>query len=215
VTFEPESFTKREEVAHAVSHGAGALLSIAGLAVLAHLAVVHGDALHVVTCTVFGAALTLTYVLSTLYHTFPTSPAKQLLRLLDHCSIYVLISATYTPVVLVLLQGAWGWTLFGLTWGLAILGIGLKATPSLRHREKLSVATYLAAGWLALIAIQPLFAALEPGALLLIILGGVAYTVGVVFYAWQRLPYNHVIWHLLVLTGSALHFFAVLFYVIP
>jgi hemolysin III len=212
---EAEHFTRREEVAHALSHGVGALLSIAGLAVLSYLAAVHGSALHVVTCTVFGAALTVVYVISTLYHRCCASPRKQLLRILDHCSIYVLIAATYTPFALVLLQGAWGWTLFGLAWGIAVLGIGLKLTPGLRDREGLSVASYLIAGWLALVAIRPMLASLDAGALWLIILGGAAYTVGVGFYCWDRLPYNHLIWHVFVLIGSALHFCAVLFYVIP
>ncbi len=215
MTLEAEHFTRREEVAHAVSHGVGALLSVAGLVVLAHLAVVHGSALHVVTCTVFGAALTAVYVLSTLYHLSCVSPRKQLLRVLDHCSIYVLIAATYAPFSLVLLQGAWGWTLFGLAWGIAVLGIGLKVMPSLRYREGLSIASYMIAGWVGLVAIGPMLASLDAGALWLIMLGGVAYTVGVCFYTWDRLPYNHFIWHVFVLIGSTLHFCGVLFYVIP
>ncbi len=215
VTLEAEHFTRREEVAHAVSHGVGALASIAGLVVLSSLAAVHGSALHVVTCTVFGAALTAVYVLSTLYHLCDASPRKQLLRVLDHCSIFVLIAATYAPFALVLLQGAWGWTLFGLAWGSAVLGVGLKLTPSLRNREGLSVASYLIAGWLGLVAIGPMLASLDAGALWLILSGGVAYTVGVSFYSWERLPYNHLIWHVFVLIGSALHFCGVLFYVIP
>jgi len=215
VTVEADYFTRREEIAHAVSHGVGALLSVAGLVWLSILAAVHGSVLHVVTCTVFGAALTMVYVCSTLYHLCCTSPRKQLLRVLDHCSIYVLIAATYAPFALVLLQGAWGWTLFGMAWGTAVVGIGVKLTPGLRDREGLSVASYLIAGWLALIAIRPMLAALDAGALWLIALGGVAYTVGVGFYLWHRLPYNHLIWHVFVLIGSALHFCGVLFYVIP
>jgi hemolysin III len=210
-----EYFTRREELAHALSHGVGALLSVAGLVALAVLAAVHGSPLHVITCTVFGAAMTAVYIVSTLYHLCEPSPRKQLLRLLDHCSIYVFIAATYAPFSLVLLQGAWGWTLFGLSWGIAILGIGVKAMPSLRDRERLSIATYLAAGWMALVAIGPLLAALDAGALWLIVLGGVAYTVGVGFYSAHRVPYNHLIWHVFVLIGSALHFLGVLFYVIP
>lgn len=215
MTVEVEHFTRGEEVAHAVSHGIGALLSIAGLAVLSRLAAVHGSALHVVTCTVFGAAMTAVYIVSTLYHLCYPSPRKELLRILDHCSIYVLIAATYAPFALVLLRGTWGWTLCGLAWGIAVLGIGMKTTPGLRDREALSVASYLVAGWMALIAIKPLLASLDAGALWLLVLGGVAYTVGVGFYTWQRLPYNHLVWHVFVLIGSALHFCGVLFYVIP
>lgn len=215
VTDETEYFSRREEVAHAVSHGLGALLSMAGLVALSVLAAGRGSALVVVTCVVFGVAMTVVYVVSTLYHLCEPSPRKQLLRLLDHCSIYVLIAATYAPFALVLLQGAWGWTLFGLAWGTALLGIGFKATPSLRDRERLSIASYLVAGWMALVAIGPLQAALEAGALWLMILGGVAYTVGVGFYSAERLPYNHLVWHVFVLIGSALHFCGVIFYVIP
>lgn len=211
----PAHFTRREEVAHAISHGVGALLSVAGLVVLSCLAVARGSVLHVVTCAVFGTAMTLVYVISTLYHLTCPSPRKQLLRVLDHCSIYVLIAATYAPFSLVLLQGAWGWALFGVAWGIAVVGVFVKMMPDLRDREGLSIASYLLAGWLALVATGPLLASLAAGALWLMVLGGVAYTVGVGFYRWQRLPYNHLVWHLFVLMGSALHYCGVLIYVIP
>jgi hemolysin III len=183
--------------------------------VLYYLATVHGSAVHVLTCTVFGAALTAVYVLSTLYHLSSASPRKQLLRVLDHCSIYVLIAATYAPFALVLLQGAWGWTVFGLAWGVAGIGIVLKSIPRLRDHEGLSITSYLVAGCLGFIAIQPVLASMDPGVLWLILTGGVSYIVGVSFYAWDGLPYNHLIWHVFVLMGSALHFCGVLFYVIP
>ena len=215
MSFDDEYFTRKEEVAHAISHGVGALLSIAGLVVLSSLAAEHGSPVCVVTCTVFGAALTVVYVLSTLYHLCGASPLKDLLRVLDHCSIYVLIAATYAPFALVLLQGAWGWTVFGLAWGTAVVGIGFKMMPTMRDREGLSIASYLAAGWIGIVAIQPLLNSLDAGALWLILTGGVAYCVGVSFYTWHRLPYNHLIWHIFVLIGSALHFCGVLFYVIP
>ena len=215
--FPHSGFSPGEEIAHAVIHGIGAVTSIAGLIVLVSLAAMYGGALHVITCAVFGAALTLTYVASTLYHAWPVSRhrIKNRLQVLDHCSIYVLIAGTYTPVLLVLLGGTLGWTLLVLVWVVAILGIVLKMTPSFRDRQSLSLVSYLGCGWLALIAIKPLVTALEAGALWLILAGGIIYTVGVIFYCWDRLAYNHVIWHLFVLAGSTLHFLAVLLYVIP
>ena len=211
----PSEFTRGEETAHAVSHGIGLLASVAGLTTLVVLAATHGSALHVVTCAIFGTALILVYTCSTLYHVVPDSRSKEILQYLDHCSIYLLIAGTYTPYCLVLLQGGWGWSLCGLAWALAATGIWIKSSPTLRENERLSVASYLAAGWLVMIGIQPIFQAMDLGAFLLILFGGLAYTLGVVFFLWERLSYNHAIWHLMVLTGSTLHFLGVLLYVIP
>ncbi len=203
-----------EEIANAVVHGLGVLLSIGGLAVLATLASLRGNGWHVVSCSVFGATLVLLYTTSTLYHAAVGSRHRRVLRILDHSAIFLLIAGTYTPFTLVSLRGPWGWSLFGVVWGLAVLGIIFKVTM-LRRWTGASVVLYLAMGWAAVVALKPLIAAVSPGGLVLIALGGLAYTLGVVFYAWERLPYNHAVWHVFVLAGSVFHFFAVLVYVIP
>ena len=209
-------YTLGEEIAHSVTHGVGILLSIGGLAVLVAFAALRGDAWHIVGCSIFGATLVLAYTASTVYHAIPGSfpRAKKVLRVLDHAAIYLLIAGTYTPFTLVNLRGPWGWTLFGVVWGMAVLGIVFKATLIGRLRV-LSVAFYVVMGWLVLIAARPLGQSVALGGLVLLIAGGVVYTSGVAFYAWTRLPYHHAIWHGFVLAGSTLHFFAVLLYVVP
>ena len=203
-----------EEIAHTITHGVGLLLSIAGLAVLVVFASAHGSAWHVVACSIYGATLVLLYAASTLYHGIPWARPKRVFGFLDQAAIYLLIAGTYTPFTLVNLRGAWGWTLLGLVWGLASLGIVLEVVPRWRFKG-LSLVLYLALGWLWVIAIKPLLGSVAPGGLGLLLLGGVAYTSGLIFYVWRRLPYSHAMWHLFVLAGSVCHFFAVLFYVIP
>jgi len=207
-------YSVSEEFLHALSHGLGLALSLAGLAVLVSLASLRGDAWQIVGCSVFGASLVLLYTASTLYHGMHPGRAKRVFQRLDHAAIFVLIAGTYTPFTLVNLRGAWGWTLFGLVWGLAILGILLRTAFPVRM-GKFSVALYLAMGWLVVIAAEPLAHALRPGGLELLVLGGLAYTVGILFYAWERLPFHHAVWHGFVLAGSALHFACVLGYVVP
>nr|WP_153472452.1 hemolysin III family protein [Rhodocyclus gracilis] len=208
------SYSAREELANSITHGVGIVLAIAGLAVLVAFSTLNGDVWHIVSCAVFGAAMILCYTASTLYHSVSGERLRQVFRTLDHSAIFLLIAGTYTPFMLVSLRGPWGWSLFVLIWTLAIAGIVLRLT--LRGRlHGLVVALYVAMGWVAIIAIQPLLARLGGGGLALLAAGGLAYTGGVVFYKWRRLPYNHAIWHGFVLLGSALHFFAVLFYVIP
>ena len=190
------------------------MLSLAGMVVLVISAHLRGDAWHVAGCAVFGTTLVLLYAASTLYHGIPSPPAKRVLRQLDHAAVYLLIAGTYTPFTLVNLRGSWGWTLLALIWGLAVLGIALQvAIPRRVHRA--CVPLYLAMGWLIVIALEPLVRSVHSGGLLLLVLGGLAYTLGVVFYAWRRLPYNHAVWHVFVLGGSACHFSCVLSYVIP
>jgi hemolysin III len=210
-----ESFyTLGEEIAHAVTHGLGLVLSIAGVAVLLAAASVRGDAWHVVGCAVFGVTLVLLYAASTLYHSIRHQRAKGVLQQLDHGAIFLLIAGSYTPFALVTLRGGWGWTLLALVWGLAVLGIALQVARRSGARRPL-VPIYLLMGWLVVIAFEPLVRSLHPEGLLLLFLGGAAYTLGVVFFAWRRLPYNHAVWHLFVLAGSACHFSCVLGYVIP
>lgn len=205
-----------EEIAHSVTAGVGAALSVAGLTALVAFAALRGDAWHVTSCCVYGATLVLAYTASTLYHAIPPSlaRAKGVLQVLDHASIFLLIAGTYTPLALVNLRGPWGWTLFGLVWGLAVAGIVLTAVAPLRMRT-LRVVLYVGMGWLVVVAARPLIAAVPLGGLALLLAGGLAYTGGVAFYIWSRLRYHHAIWHGFVLAGSVLHYFAILFYVIP
>jgi hemolysin III len=200
-----------EELANRLTHGMGAVLAVAGLAVLAIAASRHGTARAVVGCVVFGASLVLLYLASTLYHSVGHPGAKAALRVLDHSAIFLLIAGTYTPFTLVSLRGPWGWSLFGVVWGLAITGITLRL--ALRRRPTaLFVSLYLAMGWCVVVAAKPLLAALAPGGIALLVAGGLAYSAGVVFYVSRR-PYHHAIWHVFVLAGSAFHYAAVLLYV--
>ncbi|MCU7797837.1 MAG: hemolysin III family protein [Candidatus Thiodiazotropha sp. (ex Semelilucina semeliformis)] len=207
-------YTLGEEIAHAVSHGIGILLSIAGLTVLVAFSSLYGDAWHITSSSIYGATLVLLYTASTLYHGIPQSKGKQVLQRLDHAAIFLLIAGTYTPFTLVNLRGGWGWTLFGLVWGVAIVGIVLEV--AIKKRIKwLSISLYLGLGWLVLIAIEPLLDSVATGGLILLLAGGLFYSLGVIFYVWKRLAYHHAVWHLFVLAGSVLHFFAVFFYVLP
>jgi hemolysin III len=207
-------YSVAEEIANSVTHGIGLLLAIAGLVVLTRIASMHGNIWHVVSCSIYGSTLVLMYMSSTLYHSIPNPSAKKVFRIIDHSTIYLLIAGTYTPFTLVSLRGSWGWSLFGLIWGLALLGILFQVSP-LRKMERLRVVLYIAMGWVVMIAAQPLITSVSLGGLLLLLLGGVAYTGGVWFYAHRTLPFAHAIWHGFVLLGSIFHFFAILFYVIP
>lgn len=203
-----------EEIAHSITHGVGIALSIAGLVILVAFAARYGTAAHVVGCSVFGTSLVLLYTASTLYHSIPHAGAKRVFRILDHSGIYLLIAGTYTPFALVSLHGAVGWSLLVVLWLAAIAGIVFTATLPIAIR-RISVLLYLLMGWSALFVAKPLAQALAGGGLRLLVAGGLAYTLGVVFYVLRRVPYHHMIWHLFVLAGSVLHFFAVLLFVVP
>ena len=200
-----------EEIANSVTHGVGALASIAALPILMVVAVSRGDPWRVVGGAIFGATLIMLYVASTLYHALPHPRAKRVFRVLDHSAIYLLIAGTYSPFALGALRGPWGWALLGAVWTLAALGITAKATLGFRF-PRLSTAVYVAMGWLALIAAQPLLAHVGVAGLMWLLAGGLCYTAGVVFFAWERLRYGHMVWHLFVAAGSVCHFFAVLWY---
>ena len=208
------AYTPREELANRLTHGLGVVFSIAGLVLMVVFATLHGDAWHVVSTAIFGGTLVLLYASSTLYHSFGSEPHKRVLQKFDHAAIFLLIAGTYTPFVLVTLRGAWGWSLFGVVWGLAVIGVALKFWFAGRFRF-VSTGIYLGMGWLVMIALKPLVAALPAAGLRLLIAGGLCYTGGAVFYLWKRLPYHHAIWHLFVLGGSACHWAAVFYYVIP
>jgi hemolysin III len=207
-------YTLGEEIANSVIHGIGAVLAIAGLAVLSAFASVFGNGWHIVSCSIFGATLVLLYTASTLYHGIQSPIAKKVLRLVDHTAIFLLIAGTYTPFTLVNLRGPWGWSLFGVVWCIAVLGVIFQVIFIDRWKI-LPVVIYVGMGWLIVAAIRPLLSALAAGGLVLLAGGGLCYTLGVVFYVSKKIPYHHAIWHLFVLAGSTLHFFAVLFYVIP
>ena len=208
------AYTPREELANAISHGLGIALSIAGLVLMVTLAAMHSDAWAVTSTAIFGAALVLLYTTSTLYHSFRDESLKRLLRKFDHAAIFLLIAGTYTPFLLVSLRGPWGWSLFGVVWGLAAVGVTLKFWFAGRFRL-LSTLIYIGMVWLVLAAFRPLMAALPRGGLVLLVAGGICYTGGAVFYLWKRLPYHHAVWHLWVLAGSSCHWAAVYLYVVP
>ena len=208
------NYTLGEEIAHSVTHGIGVILSVAGLVVLVTLAALRGNAWHVVSSSIFGATLIFLYTASTLYHSITHPGAKRVLRVFDHSAIFLLIAGTYTPFTLVSLRGGWGWTLFVAVWGLALVGIVYKITAKNRFRL-LSVLLYLGMGWLVLVAIEPMVTTVPIPGLILLLAGGLCYTLGLIFYVWRSLPYSHAVWHVFVLAGSICHYFAVLLYVIP
>ena len=207
-------YSRNEEIANSLTHGLGIVLSIAGLCVLTAFAGMMGTAWHVVSCSIYGSTLIILYTASTLYHSVQDPWKKQICRVLDHSAIFILIAGTYTPFTLVNLRGPWGWTLFGLIWGLAVLGIIISALSRLRNRA-LAIILYVGMGWVIVVAIKPLLGSVETGGLVFLLTGGIFYTSGLAFYAWKMLKYHHALWHMMVLAGSVFHFFAVLLYVIP
>jgi hemolysin III len=202
--------TSNEEIVNGITHGIGALLSVVALIVLIVVAGKSGDALQLVSFSIYGATLILLYLSSTLYHSFSSPRIKNLFARFDHVSIFLLIAGTYTPILLTSIGGVWGWSLFGVIWGLALVGAVIRSIYLHRFR-KLMVAVYLLMGWMFVIAGKQVYLSLPSISLTFLILGGVAYSVGVIFYMWRRLPYSHGIWHLFVLAGSILHFFAIYF----
>ncbi|MCB9135026.1 MAG: hemolysin III family protein [Anaerolineales bacterium] len=219
MTTQAPSYSFGEELANSITHGIGVVLSIAGLSVLTSFASVFGSVWHIVSCSIYGATQILMYTASTLYHSIPSPRAKEVLRVFDHSAIFLLIAGTYTPFTLVSLRGPWGWTIFSVVWAIAFVGILLRVwwlRNSLAKQKAIWRALpYIGMGWIAVLALKPLFASLSSGGIALVIAGGLAYTLGTIFYIWKKLPYNHAIWHVFVMLGSAFHFFAVLFYVIP
>jgi len=201
--------SRGEEIANSVSHGVGLLAALAATPVIVLSAVRHGGAARIAGASVFAAAMVLLYLTSTLYHALPGNRAKRVFQVLDHAAIFLMIAGTYTPITLGVLRGTWGWTLFGLVWSLAITGVALTAGGGVRY-PKLTTSLYLAMGWLILIAVKPLWLRMPSEGLLWLLAGGIAYTVGVVFYAAKRVRYSHFIWHLFVITGTSCHYIAVL-----
>ena len=203
--------TRGEEIANSVSHGVGFLAALAASPVLIFSAVQHGSSAGIVGASVFAFTMVLLYITSSLYHTLDRNKAKRVFQVLDHGAIFLLIAGTYTPFTLGVLRGAWGWTLFGIVWGIAVAGIVLKSICGVRY-QKLSTILYLAMGWSIIIAVKPLYLNMPPWGLFWLLAGGLVYTAGVGFYAADRIRYAHFIWHLFVIAGTACHFIAVLKY---
>ncbi|MCY9662035.1 hemolysin III family protein [Paenibacillus chondroitinus] len=206
-------YSVQEEKANAISHGVGVLLSCAALILLVVQACLHGDAWHIVSFSVFGVALVTLYTCSTLLHSVRHPRLKDIFEVLDHAAIYVLIAGTYTPFLLVTLRGPMGWTFFGVIWGLALAGIVLKIFYVKRF-ILISTLCYILMGWLIVIAFKPLYLNLPFGGIVWLVVGGLLYTFGSIFYVWRRIPYHHAIWHIFVLAGSACHFVSIFGYVI-
>ncbi len=203
-----------EELANAVTHGIGAVLGIAALIALVLLALTQDDPVRLASAITYGVSLILLYLASTLYHSVPGPKAKVFFQKLDHAAIYVLIAGTYTPVLLISMEGAWGYTLMVIVWSIAVFGVFFKFFLHGRF-EKLSLFTYIAMGWIIVLAGSEVIIRVPLGGLLFLLAGGLAYTFGTIFYANDRIPYNHAIWHLFVLAGSVFHFIAIFYYVMP
>jgi hemolysin III len=201
----------REEIANSLSHGAGLIAALVAAPFLIVQAVQRADVGFIVGTSLFAATIVLLYLASTLYHA-PTVRARRVFRVIDHCAIFLLIAGTYTPFTLGVLRGAWGWTLLGLVWGLAIVGMVLKAFDRMPH-PIVSTGFYLLMGWIILIAVNPLYQRMPVSGLLWLVAGGMAYTLGVAFFVTgSRLRYGHFIWHLFVMAGTTCHYFAVFWY---
>ena len=210
-SFSADRYPLGEEIANGITHGIGAALSIAALVILVVFASQQGDVWRIVSFSIYGSSLFLLYLASTLYHSFTSEKAKHFFRLLDHSCIFILIAGTYTPPTLIAMRGYGGWTLFTLIWALAITGL-IFETLTIGKFKIISVIIYVAMGWVAVFAIRPMMSSLPAGLLAWLLGGGLLYTIGVVFYAWEKMPYHHAVWHLFVLGGSIVHFFGILFH---
>jgi len=203
--------TRGEEIANSVSHGIGLLLALAAFPVLVAAALRYGETADIVGATVFATTVVLLYATSTLFHAFPQNRAKRVFQVLDHSAIYLLIAGTYTPFTLGVLHGKWGWILFGLVWSMAGVGILLKVFGGIRYNT-LSTLVYIAMGWVVVIAADTVWALVPGWGIFWLFTGGVAYTLGAVFFLAERIRYFHFVWHLFVIAGTACHFIAVLWY---
>lgn len=211
-------FSRKEELANAISHFSGALLAVAGLVLMVHFSIMYGTGWHVVSTSVFGASMIVLYLSSTLTHILPMGKAKDLFFNIDRIAIYILIAGTYTPIALLTLHGPLGWVIFGIEWGLAIVGTVMILSRPGDYKTGVNtfyVLSYAVMGWLILIAIVPVMNTLPLMGTLWILIGGVCYSLGILFFKVIKFPYHHLVWHMLVLAGTISHFFAVFFYMIP
>ena len=208
-------YTLSEELFNSISHGVGAGLSVAALVLCIIRAAIHGEtAAGVVGASIYGATLVILYCMSTLYHALTNETARKVFRVFDHTSIYLLIAGTYTPITLVTLRGALGWTLFGIVWGIAIPGIVFNSI-SIEKFKKISLVSYIIMGWAIIIGAKDIIEKMPRNGLIFLLLGGIAYTVGIIFYVLKKKKFMHSVWHFFVLAGSILQFFAIYFYVLP
>lgn len=211
---ETHVFTKGEEIANAITHGIGALLSIAALVLLIVFSSLYGNAWHVVSFTLYGSTMVFLYVFSTLLHSFPEGKVKDIFEIFDHSAIYFFIAGTYTPFLFIVIDGWMSWTIFGIVWGLAIGGTVFKSFFAKKFLL-FSTLLYVVMGWLIVVAWNSIVENLAFNGVVLLVLGGIAYTVGSIFYVWRGFKYHHMVWHIFVMIGSALHFFCILLYLIP
>lgn len=210
---EIHTFTKKEEIVHAITHGIGALLSIAGLVLLIIFASLNGNPWLIVSVSIFGTTMLIMYLSSTIVHSLPEGKWKDIFQIFDHSSIYLFIAGTYTPFLLVHLRDELGWILFGTVWGIALIGVVFKLF-FVKKFLVLSTLFYVLMGWLITLVWNPLTAIMDGTGMLLLIIGGMFYTLGAIFYIWRGFIYHHALWHLFVLAGSIFHFFTVFYYVI-
>lgn len=206
-------YSRNEEIANAITHGIGAVLSIAGLVLLIVYSSLSGNPWQIVSVTIFGVTMFLMYLASTLVHSLPEGKWKDLFLVFDHASIYLFIAGSYTPFLLILLRGTMGWSLFGTVWGIAIIGIVFKIFYTKKFLV-LSTLFYILMGWLIILVWGPLTELMDKTGLMLLLVGGLCYMVGTVFYVWRSFTYHHAVWHLFVIAGSVCHFFSVFYYVI-
>ena len=199
-----------EEIANSITHGLGLVLSVAALTILVVYASLDGDPWRITAFSIYGSSLTILYLVSTLYHSLTNSRIKAIFRRLDHAAIYLLIAGTYTPIILISLRTTWVIYILPIVWTMAVIGVYIKVFYIHRY-ERLTLAYYIIMGWMALIAAKPMFNSIPIESFIWIILGGVAYTTGIIFYTWNRLPFNHTIWHGFVLAGSFSHFMGMLY----
>ena len=207
-------YSENEEKVNYITSLVGLSISIIGFIFLISFAYYYGTAVHMVCCSIYGLTMIFMYVCSTFYHGVDNGKYKSIFRLLDHSSIFLYIAGSYTPFTLINLKGAWGWSIFSIVWFLAILGIVLRIIFRTKA-SRITMVLYILMGWTIIVAIKPLIDNLETNAIILLFTGGLGYTLGLIFYAWNSLPYHHAIWHVFVMIGSFTHFFAILFYVIP
>ncbi|MFS0904416.1 hemolysin III family protein [Priestia aryabhattai] len=208
------TFTRGEEIANAITHGIGAVLSIVGLTLLTVLSSLEGTPWHVISFTIYGVTMLLLYVSSTLVHSFPEGKVKDLFEIFDHSSIYLFIAGTYTPFLFIAVKGTIGWTLFGIVWGIALAGIVFKAF-FVKKFLFISTILYVFMGWMIVFAWDSLTQTIAHQGIVLLVVGGVLYTIGAVFYVWRGFRFHHMIWHIFVLGGTVLHFLAIILYVLP
>lgn len=204
-------YTKKEEIANAITHGIGVIFSIVALVLLVVFATKYKDAWYTVSYSIYGSTLIILYMCSTLYHSFTNEKVKKIFRKFDHSSIFLLIAGTYTPFTLTILRGKLGWSILGVIWVITIVGIVLKIV-CFEKMEKVSTFLYIAMGWVIVVALKSIISSLPVKGIVLLIAGGLIYTVGCIFYAKDKIPYNHAIWHVFVLGGSVCHFFSILLY---